>query len=80
MRKCEQQVKNVFFIVFSRIQPNIRKYFSKYFLKCNQTLEDIFISRKYFHLKIFYTWKIFYTKTNAAKINAFDFVSLLLNM
>ena len=39
MRKCEQQVKNVFFMVFSRIQPNIRKYFPKIFLKCNQTHE-----------------------------------------
>ena len=66
LRKCEQQVKNVFSIVFSRIQPNIRKYFIKHFLKWNQTLKNIFISRKYFHLKIFYTWKIFYTKTNAA--------------
>ena len=66
LRKCEQQVKNVFSIVFSRIQPNTRKYFSKNFLKCNQTLKNIFIFQKYFHLKIFYTRKIFYTKTNAA--------------
>ena len=40
-RKCEQQVENVFSMVFSRIQPNTRKYFLKYFLKCNQTHENI---------------------------------------
>ena len=42
VRKCEQQVQNVFSIVFSRTQPNIRKYF----LKCNQTHENIFLSGK----------------------------------
>ena len=47
VRKCEQQVKNVFSMVFSRIQPNIRKYFPKIFLKCNQTHESIFFSGKY---------------------------------
>ena len=46
VRKYEQQVENVFSMVFSRIQPNIRKYFSKIFLKCNQTHENIFFSRK----------------------------------
>ena len=46
VRKCEQQVKNVFSMVFSRIQPNIRKYFPKIFLKCNQTHENIFFSGK----------------------------------
>ena len=46
VRKYEQQVENVFAIVFSRIQPNTKKYFSKHFLKCNQTLENIFLSRK----------------------------------
>ena len=44
MKKCEQQVKNVFSMVFSRIQPNIRKYFPKFFLKCNQTHKNIFFS------------------------------------
>ena len=34
-RKCEQQVENVFSMVFSRTQPNIRKYFLKHFLKGN---------------------------------------------
>ena len=48
VRKCEQQVENVFSIVFSRTQPNTRKYFPKHFLKCNQTLENIFLSWKYF--------------------------------
>ena len=46
LRKCEQQVENVFSMVFSRTQPNTRKYFSKHFLKYNQTLENIFLSRK----------------------------------
>ena len=41
LRKCEQQVKNVFSIIISRIQPNIRKYFLKHFLKYNKTLENI---------------------------------------
>ena len=48
VRKCKQQVENVFSIVFPRIQPNTRKYFPKHFLECNQTLENIFLSRKYF--------------------------------
>ena len=34
-------------MVFLRIQPNIRKYFPKIFLKCNQTHENIFFSEKY---------------------------------
>ena len=46
LRKCEQQVENVFSMVFSRTQPNTKKYFSKYFLKCNQTLENIFLFLK----------------------------------
>ena len=46
LRKCEQQVENVFSIVFSKTQPNTRKYFSKHFLKCNQTHENIFLSEK----------------------------------
>ena len=46
VRKCKQQVENVFSMIFSRTQPNIRKYFSKNFLKCNQTHENIFFSRK----------------------------------
>ena len=56
LRKCEKLVENSIF----RTQPNTRKYFPKHFLECNQTLENIFLSRKYFHLKIFYTRKIFY--------------------
>ena len=56
LRKCEKLVENSIF----RTQPNTRKYFPKHLLECNQTLENIFLSRKYFHLKIFYTQKIFY--------------------
>ena len=42
LRKCEHQVENVFSMVFSRTQPNTKKYFSKYFLKCHQIPENIF--------------------------------------
>ena len=66
LRKCEKQVENVFSILFSRTQPNTRKYFPKHFLECNQTLENNFLSWKYFHLKIFYTRKIFYIQPNTA--------------
>ena len=45
-RKCEQQVENMFSMVFLRTQSNTRKYFSKHFLKCNQTHENIFLSGK----------------------------------
>ena len=45
-RKCDQQVENVFSMVFLITQPNTRKYFSKHFLKCNQTHENIFLSGK----------------------------------
>ena len=46
VRKYEQQVENVFSMVFSRTQPNTRKYFSKNYLICNQTHENIFLSGK----------------------------------
>ena len=61
VRKCKQQVENVFSMVFSRTQPNIRKYFPKYFLKCNQTHENIFLSGKQHFRKISIFWKYFYT-------------------
>ena len=35
--KCEKPDKSVFSIAFSRIQPNIIKYFPKHFLEYNQT-------------------------------------------
>ena len=66
LRKYEKHDKNGFSRAFSGTQPNTRKYFPKHFLKCNQTLEKIFLSRKYFHLKLFYTRKLFYTETNTA--------------
>ena len=44
--KCEEQEENVFSILFLATQPNTRKYFPKNFLECNQTLENIFLSRK----------------------------------
>ena len=69
LRKYEKHDKNEFSRTFSAKQPNIRKYFPKYFLECNQTLENIFLSQKYFHLKIFYTRKIFYIQPNTALIS-----------
>ena len=39
--KCEKPDKNVFSKAFLRIQPNTKKYFSKHFLECNKTLENI---------------------------------------
>ena len=69
LRKYEKHDKNGFSRAFSTAQPNIRKYFPKYFLECNQTLKNIFLSQKYFHLKIFYTRKIFYIQLNTALIS-----------
>ena len=46
LRKCEEQEKNVFYILFSATQPNTRKYFPNHFLECNQTLVNIFLSEK----------------------------------
>ena len=43
-RKCEKHDKIGFFRVFSRIQPNTRKYFLENILICNQTLKNIFLS------------------------------------
>ena len=42
----------------------IKMCFLEHFLECNQIPENIFFSQKYFHLKLFYTKKIFYTETN----------------
>ena len=64
LRKCEKHVKNGISKVFSATQPNTRKYFPKHSLECNQTLENIFLSQKYFYSKIFYTRKIFYIQPN----------------
>ena len=46
-----------------------QKHFPNQFSKCNQTLENIFLSQKFFHLKIFYTWKIFYILPNVALVS-----------
>ena len=46
MRKCEQQVENVFSIVFSRTQPNTKKYFSKYFWKIFYFLKMLFFEKE----------------------------------
>ena len=48
LRKCEKHDKNRFSRAFSATQPNTRKYFPKHFLECSQTLENIFLSQKYF--------------------------------
>ena len=75
MRKCEKHDKNGFSRAFSRIQPNTRKYFPKYFLECKQTLENIFLSRKYLFsgkyfigtkhsLKDYHALKMFFNPTS----------------
>ena len=51
--KCEKPDKNVFSRAFSRTQPNTKKYLSKHFLECNQTLENVFLFENIF------TWKYF---------------------
>ena len=54
-------------IIFVWKLRKCEKMFSlKDFQKHNQTLEIIFISGKYFHLKIFYTLKSFYIEPNVA--------------
>ena len=55
-------------MVFSRIQPNIRKYFPKIFLKCNQTHENIFFSGKQHLRKISIFRKCFYTNQTEPKL------------
>ena len=55
--------ENMFSRGFSETQPNTLKYFPKHFLGCNETPENIFLSKKYFHMKIFYTLKAFYIKS-----------------
>ena len=64
--KCEKPNKNVFSKAFSRIQSNTKKYFSKEFLECNQTPKNVFLSEKYFYLKIFYARKTIYIEPNIA--------------
>ena len=56
LRNYEKHDKNQFFRAFSGTQPNTRKYFPKHFLECNQTLENIFLSRKYFTLGKYFTF------------------------
>ena len=58
--EVEKMWENMFSRGFSETQPNTLKYFSKHFFGCNETLENIFFSKKYFHVKIFYTLKAFY--------------------
>ena len=67
VRKCEQQVENVFSMVFSRTQPNTRKYFSKHFLKYNQTHENIFLSGNSIYGKWNIFQKCFYTNQTEPK-------------
>ena len=71
LRKCEQQVKNVFSTVFSRTQPNTRKYFSKHFWNATKHLK-IFsflknsISGKYLFSRKYFTW----TKHSLSELNS----------
>ena len=62
--ETEKMWENVFSGGFSETWSNNLKYFPKHFLWCDQTPEIIFISKKYFHLKIFYTLKSFYIEPN----------------
>ena len=73
LRKCEQEVENVFFMIFSRTQPNTRKYFSKHFLKYNQALENIF-----FFLKIAFLENIYFLENILHEPNTAWDVSLFL--
>jgi len=50
------------------MQPNNEKYFQEHFLEHNLTLENNFFSEKYFHLKIFYSKKIFSIEPNTALV------------
>ena len=59
-------------MVFSRIQPNIRKYFPKIFLKCNQTHENIFFSGKQHFRKTSIFWKCFYTNQTQPQCRFFS--------
>ena len=74
LRKCEKHDKNGLSRAFSKTQPNTRKYFPKYFLEFNQTLENVFISEKYFPLHSFYSRNSIYIEPNAALVP-----SLLIN-
>lgn len=49
---------------------NIRNHFLVYFPEHKQALENIFLFKKCFHLKIFYTQKIFYIEPNMTLINS----------
>lgn len=53
----------MFSIIFLGTQPNIGKYFLKYFQEHNQTLQNISLPKK-IHLKIFYGPKILSIKPN----------------
>ena len=57
MRKCKKIVENIFFIPFSGTQPNTKNI-------SNQTLKNNLFFKKYFHLKIFYAYKIFCIQPN----------------
>ena len=62
MGNCEKLVENVFSRAFSWTQA--WKYFPKHFLEYNQAPENIFLSQKYFQLKLFCPHKIFYIDPN----------------
>ena len=50
----------IFFGNHFMCKPNTRNPFLAYFLELNQTIENIFIFKKYFHLNKFCAWKTFY--------------------
>ena len=47
IRKYDKVLENMFFIAFSKTQPNSRKYFAKYFQEHIQTFENNLLSKKY---------------------------------
>ena len=48
----------------SHAKPNIGNTFPPYFSKHNQTNENLFLFAKYFQLKIFHNWRLFYMFPN----------------
>ena len=63
IRKYDKVLENMFFIAFSKTQPNSRKYFAKYFQEHIQTFENNLLSKKYSSPENI-LWKIFPVKLN----------------
>ena len=68
LEKWEKLVENVFSRTFLGTQPSTWKYISKHFFGMQLNTWKFFLSKKYFHLKIFYTRKTFYVKPNTTLV------------